>query len=54
MAKNRNPNSLAIVPINNRAELLVYTIHLGSPPPEFLQLFFTFSCTYSNCELVAQ
>ena len=40
--QNRKPNSLAIVPINNRAKLLVYTIHLSSPPPAF----YTFSVPF--------
>ena len=40
--QNRNPNSSAIVPINNRVGLLVYTIHLSSPPPEF----YTFSLPF--------
>ena len=34
MAKNKKPNSLVKALINNRAGLLVYTIHLSSPPPE--------------------
>ena len=33
MAKNRKSSSSVVVLIVSQAELLVYTIHLSSPPP---------------------